>query len=228
MNTALNKKYSFDKVHDSQKVFRLVLEAFSHPAKMVSIQDYASSLFGEHPSFLAVAMVLLDNEVSFNTCENRQLSDEIVSLTHAKKTLVEAADFIFICDTKDIETAIRSVRIGTLADPHKSATIVIRNVQNTATPLHILTLSGPGIDGATTLWVTQTVLDTIALRDAQYYEYPQGIDLLFISEEGILFAIPRLVRRIPVTQKMHDSRNINMIPAVQTGFTRFFAFEEVE
>jgi alpha-D-ribose 1-methylphosphonate 5-triphosphate synthase subunit PhnH len=41
--------------------------------------------------------------------------------------------------------------------------------------------------------VTQAVKDAIAIRNAQYYEYPQGIDFLFASGAGELFAIPRLV-----------------------------------
>ena len=207
MTAALKKKYDFDEVFDSQKVFRLILEAFSQPVRMVSIQEYASRLYGEHSSMLALAVVLLDNEVSFNTGENRQLSDEIVSLTHAKRTLAEEADFVLVCNAEDIETVIGNVKSGTLVDPHKSATIVIRDVQEPTTTLHKLTFSGPGINGAVTTWVTQTVLDTIVQRDAQYFEYPQGIDLLFVTDEGGLLAIPRLVQK------------------VQTPPMRLFAFE---
>ena len=191
MTLQLTKKHNFDTVYDSQKVFRLILEVMSNPTRVVSISEYADKLYGDHPVFLTVAMALLDNEVSFNTCENCQLSDDVISLTLAKRETVDNADFIFVCNPNDVNNVIEYAKCGTLADPHKSATIIIRN---DGEPTERLTLSGPGIDGQIEVTVTQTVKDAIALRDAQNYEYPQGIDLIFISDEGELFAIPRLVK----------------------------------
>ena len=206
MTLQLTKKYNFDIVFDSQKVFRLIIEAMSNPARVVNISEFTIKLFGEKSdyisktavfttrslAFLALAMTLLDNEVSFNACENKALTDEIVSLTLAKREEIEAADFIFVCDSNHIKNVVESVKCGTLSDPHKSATIIIRN---NGAPTCRLTLCGPGIDGHTTIHTTQTVGDAIAIRDAQNYEYPEGIDLIFISDYGELFAIPRLVRQ---------------------------------
>ena len=191
MISTLSKKHNFDIVFDSQKIFRLILEAMSNPARIVNIKEYADKLYGNYPVLLAVAMTLLDNEVSFNTCENRQLSDEIVSLTLSRREKVDSADFIFVCEPKDTKNIIENVKFGTLADPHKSAAVII---QNDSEPIEKLKLSGPGINGYTDIMVTQTVKDSIVLRDMQNYEYPQGIDLLFISSNGELFAVPRLTR----------------------------------
>jgi len=191
MTSTLSKKHNFDGVFDSQKVFRLILEVMSNPARIVNIKKYADKLFGENPVFLAVAMTLSDNEVSFNTCENNSLAENISSLTLAKKEKIENADFIFVCDLSRMKNVIENAKCGTLSDPHKSATIIIRNDEN---PSCSLTLSGPGIDGKITVNVTQTAADAIALRDAQNYEYPQGIDFIFISGDGEMFAIPRLVK----------------------------------
>jgi len=191
MTLQLTKKHSFDLVFDSQKVFRLVLEAMSNPARDAVIKEYADKLFGSFPVFLAVALTLLDNEVSFNTCENQTLSNEIASLTLSRKTNIEEADFIFASNYSVMEKAINNAKCGTLADPHKSATVII---QNNGISALCLMLSGPGIDGQVEFMVTQTVKDAITIRDAQNYEYPQGIDLLFVSGLGEMFAIPRLVK----------------------------------
>ena len=191
MISTLSRKHRFDTVFDSQKVFRLILEAMSNPAKVVNINEYADKLYGEHPAFLAVAMTLLDNEVSFNTCCNNSLSDEIVSLTHAKRAQIESADFVFICEPRDLKNVFKNLKCGTLSDPHKGATVIIRN---DGEPVHPLTLYGPGIDGHINIRATQTIKDAIALRDAQHYEYPQGTDLIYISSDGSLTAIPRLIR----------------------------------
>jgi len=187
----LSKKHNFSRVFDSQKIFRLLLEAMSNPARVVNINEYASKLVGDHPAFLAVAMALLDNEVSFHTCGNQSLSDEIVSLVLAKSEPIESADYVFVSDPKGADFAITNAKRGTPADPHKSATIIIRNDDP---PVCGLTLSGPGIDDRITVQVTQTVKDAIAMRDGQNHEYPEGIDLLFVSSMGELYAIPRLTR----------------------------------
>ena len=191
MTSTLSKKYIFSRVFDSQKVFRLLLEAMSNPARTVNIHKFANKLFGGHSTFLAVAMTLLDNDIGFHTCGNQSLSDEIVSLTFAKNEPIESADYIFVSNPKDMEFVIENAKRGTLADPHKSATIIIRNDDP---PVCRLTLSGPGIECSITVQMTQTVKDAIAIRDGQNHEYPEGLDLLFISSMGELCAIPRLAR----------------------------------
>jgi len=189
MSTLL-KKHNFDTVFDSQKIFRLILEAMSNPSRGVNIKEYADKLYGDYSTLLAVAMTLLDNEVSFHTCENRQLSDEIVSLTLSRRKKIDSADFIFVCEAEDIKKVIESAKCGTLADPHKSATVIIKNEGELVEQLK---LSGPGINGCVEVQATQIIKDAVVLRDKQYYEYPQGIDLIFISGDGELIAIPRLV-----------------------------------
>ena len=189
--SALSRKHRFDTVFDSQKVFRLLLEAMSNPARVVNIKEAADKLYGSHSEFLALAVTLLDNEISFNACDNQVLSDEISSLTLAGHEKIEEADFIFVCDLNYMEYAIENAKCGTLSDPHKSATVIIRDDD---LPAIRLLLSGPGIAGSINIDATQPMKDALLLRDAQNYEYPQGIDLIFISSSGELIAIPRLTR----------------------------------
>jgi len=191
MTLQLTKKHNFDMVFDSQKVFRLILDAMSNPGKAVSIKEYADKLFGCYPALMAVAMTLLDNETGFFVCENHSLADEIASMTLAGREKINDADFIFVSDLGYIDYAVENAKHGTLTDPQKSATVII---MDDSEPVYYMMLSGPGIAGCKELLVTQTVKDAIAVRDAQCYEYPQGIDLLFISDTGGMFAIPRLIR----------------------------------
>ena len=191
MTLQLTKKHSFDLVFDSQKLFRLILEAMSNPAQTVNIEEYRDRLFGDFPLFLAVAMTLLDNETSFNAFSNLRLTEEIESLTLARKEELPFADFLFISDSSYLEEAIENAKCGTLSDPHRSAVLI---VQNEGEPDEQLAFFGPGIDGETRLAATRTVSDAIIMRDAKSYEYPQGIDLIFIRATGELLAVPRLVK----------------------------------
>jgi len=188
--STLLKKHNFNTVYDSQKIFRLILEAISNPSRIVNIGEHANKLYGDYPVLLAVAMTLLDNEVSFS-CEDRSLSDEIASLTLAKREKTESADFVFVLKSDEIKNVIESVKYGTLTDPHKSATVIILN--DVEATLQLM-FSGPGVDGREAARATETAMAAIALRDEQNYEYPQGIDLIFVSSSGELFAVPRLTR----------------------------------
>ncbi len=189
----LSKKHSFHEVLDSQIVFRLILEAMSNPGRVVSIKSHADKLFGKNPAMLALAMTLLDTEVSFNTCENRELSDEIVSLTLSRREQLSEADFVFVGRPDNVSNVVENAKCGTLADPHKSATLIIQNDGEAVCPIYIY---GPGIEGEQTIFVSELVKEALQLRDNQCYEYPQGIDYLFLNDAGDLFAIPRLIRQV--------------------------------
>lgn len=191
MTSQLTKKHSFDAVFDTQKVFRLVLDAISHPVEVVNIKEYSDKLFGHCPEFLALAMTLLDNETSFGVYGDGSLCDDIASLTLARRDHPESADFLFVYDPNEIKNAIESAKCGTLSDPHKSATVFIRNEGASVCRMK---LAGPGIESSIETLVSQTVRVALSCRDEQRYEYPQGVDLFFISGRGELMAVPRLVK----------------------------------
>ena len=194
--SVLSKKHEFDMVFDSQAVFRLVLEALSNPGRTVSLKEYAKKLHGDYPALLALAMTLLDNEVCFNVRGSSSLSEEIAGYTLAAAGNLDAADFVFCCSPhqeNEMENILATVKCGTLSDPHKSATVIVCDEGTHFSPL---VLSGPGINGRAEISASQTIKNAITLRDAQNYEYPQGIDLIFINNSGELRAIPRLVRSV--------------------------------
>jgi alpha-D-ribose 1-methylphosphonate 5-triphosphate synthase subunit PhnH len=190
--SALLKKHSFDEVFDCQRVYRLILKAVSNPIGAVNVKELADKLYGENPAMLAIAMTLLDNEVSFSSCENKVLSDEIISLTLSRQERTEEADYIFVTDSALLGTAIRNAKCGTLRDPHKSATLIVKNMGRHQYPIRLF---GPGMKAVEEVAVTDIVKAALDTRDSQCYAYPQGIDFLFVSENGDLFSIPRRIRR---------------------------------
>jgi len=183
------KKFSFDEIFDSQRIYRLILTAMSNPTRTVNIKEFADKLYGDYPEMLAIAMSLLDNEVSFFTFGSEELSEEIVSLTLSRRESAENADYIFVAEPTEMVFAIESAKCGTLRDPHKSATLIVRNADTEKCRLR---LRGAGIREETEFETTALVKTALEIRDRQFYEYPQGIDFIFVSENGELLSIPRL------------------------------------
>ncbi|MBQ8515457.1 MAG: phosphonate C-P lyase system protein PhnH [Ruminococcus sp.] len=186
----MKQLHSFDEVFDSQAVYRRLLEAMSNPCRVLSIREQADKMYGDKAAFLAIAMTLLDNEMSFYTGSDSKLAADISLLTLAQNVSVNAADFIFISDSSELEEAFAQAKCGTLADPQLSATLIIKDNGQADRSFR---LYGAGIDGTAEVSLSETAAKAIALRDAQNYEYPQGVDMIFVSDEGTIFCIPRLV-----------------------------------
>lgn len=185
----MKKLHDFDETFDSQKMFRIILEAMANPTRTLSIKLFADKLPGESPEFLSIAMTMLDNEVSFNACGNEQLAKQIILLTQSTEDKIENSDFIFVSDMDKLEDVIKKAKSGTLSDPHGSATIIIENDDNNDVELNLF---GAGIDGVVSFKTSDIVRKAIKIRDSKEYEYPQGLEFIFVSKQGNMFCIPRL------------------------------------
>jgi alpha-D-ribose 1-methylphosphonate 5-triphosphate synthase subunit PhnH len=149
----MKKIHTFDEVFDAQKVYRLLLSAMAN-LRRGHIGPCAKKLYGENPVFLALAMTLLDNETGFCACGQEKLSDEIVSLTLSRPEPTARADYIFVADLNGLEHAVPNAKCGTLRDPHKSATLIVKNGGEKTVRLR---LRGPGIRETAEISATETV-----------------------------------------------------------------------
>ena len=184
--------HQFDEVFDTQAVFRKLLEAMSNPARTVSVAEQKEKLFGDYRALLALGMTLLDNEVTFSACKDEAFRKDLQLVTLAQEAPVPEADYLFVTDSRKLSAILVQAKCGTLVDPHKSATLLIRdNAEKTES----CTLYGPGIDGETELCCSETVCQALRLREQQAYEYPMGVDLIFVTDRGDITCIPRLVKR---------------------------------
>lgn len=186
-----------DVVHDTQNVFRSLLDSMARPGKVVSLAETASRIDHELPCYSAtflLALTTLDSEVSFHVLAGAAQQDIELTLTrytHAKKVPITEADFIIVPEDSSEEhltEAMSQAKKGTLIDPQLSATFIIECPIFSLKSQHELT--GPGIQHTMQLPLDLSQI-FIATRQACNVEYPLGIDLIFTEPSGDITCIPR-------------------------------------
>lgn len=189
--------YKFDFVHDTQKIFRKILSSMSQPGKIFNISDESSKFNDKYSHLLGIGASLLDNEVSVFVEKTPSLEKQLLELTLVKKEDLPLADFIFITAPMNYECAkeiIFKAKKGSFKDPHESATIVIL-CENFSGNKNIV-LKGPGIKGIKELMVNDYIKNIIKIKQEEITEYPCGIDIIFVSENGEILSIPRLCKML--------------------------------
>src|SRR5690554_4977521 len=124
----------FDRVHDTQQIYRMLLEALSRPGSVNHLSLAFKSIDAPpHVSKVAtaIAYTLLDGELGFTVqmTGQEQLAETIRRMTYSKIVDYSAADFLFLDGdaTAFIVDEIESkVKVGTLSSPEKAATLFIR------------------------------------------------------------------------------------------------------
>ena len=193
-------KHNFDMTKGSQEVFRLLLEALANPARPVNLSNQISQ-FVSNGKWLAPALTLLDNETGFFWDGPSEQEEEIRFLTGAVQAPPENADFIFLsssCVNTELEATqlfaeriLSCVKAGTHRDPHDSVLIFIASSGKTDISISV---SGPGVppEGRKAL-VSATETAWIKARDKQQFEYPKGVEIVFIRNDNSFLAITRKV-----------------------------------
>ena len=186
-------KHNFDMVAGTQEVFRLLLDILANPGRPASISAQARQFAG-HGLWLAPALTLLDNECSFFWDGLPALGEEIRFLSGAAQAPLEKADFVFLSSGGANSQVIAAetlsrVKSGTHMDPHDSAMLFVAAAGNAEKPLR---LGGPGIPpNGRVISLSACEAAWIQARDAQKYEYPCGVEIVFLREDNSLLAITR-------------------------------------
>jgi alpha-D-ribose 1-methylphosphonate 5-triphosphate synthase subunit PhnH len=176
------------------------------PGTVLDVSDITEKIDqydGIHSGIIAVALTLLDNEVGFHVASDSPSSHtEIISrLTYARQQTISTSRFIFVLGCREHAfMAVQQASPGTLIDPHLGATVVMEVASMTGTEGNgashtgdLLSLEGPGIRSTRTLSVADAHT-WIGARAQKNREYPLGVDLILVSRENRLSAIPRTTR----------------------------------
>ncbi|WP_078381925.1 phosphonate C-P lyase system protein PhnH [Sutcliffiella halmapala] len=193
---------SFDIVKETQVIYRKLLDCMARPGKIENISSSVEDLTKHKlfsPVLEGIVLALVDQEVSFKVVGPQ--SEEVMQYLKWKTFGVEApismADFIFIPEElmdAEISPLMKQVKIGTLEDPHLSATIIIL-VKNLSTITNdngnSLTFQGPGIAEKMTINIEGMSNAWLSERKKINKEFPLGVDFIFVTEAGDIMAIPR-------------------------------------
>lgn len=186
---------NLDVVHDIQKVYRKVLNAMSRPGTIENVRDVEDKFninMECYRSTYLIMLMVLDGEESFCIKDNEDVARDVTRLTGAKNKASKDADYIFVLNSfKDVNSVLKSAKIGTLIDPQKSATIIVEvdSINNDSKYV----LKGPGIKTESNLSVSLNN-DWVNARDDKNKEYPLGIDMIFTDKSGNIACIPRTTK----------------------------------
>ena len=202
MMEAIKRKHDFDMVHGAQELFRILLEALANPGRVLSIRQQAGRFAGQG-RWLALAATLLDKGTGFYWDGDTETGEEIRFLTGAPRTALGEADFVFVNrreggappDTARDEARriLARVRRGTHIDPHLSALLFIAAGEGGGeTAGETLALRGPGIPPeGRSIALSPGEAAWCREREQQGFEYPCGVELVFLREDDSILALTR-------------------------------------
>lgn len=180
----------------TQRTFRILLKAMSHPGKVFPLEKMPSK-----NGLMLILQTLLDGEVSFCLLSREKgfLEEKIKSFTGSKETIIEEADFIII-PSGNSQGLINRAKRGTLEYPDRGAT-AIYCVNSILPHSYIgltetnggfnLSLKGPGINGEITVFLSGISKDEFYHLRKINSDYPLGIDAIFVDSASNIMCIPR-------------------------------------
>lgn len=178
-------------LHDSvwsplyqQRAFRALMTAFSFPGRPQSLPSCSDAT-----GATCIAAVLCDNEVSLADPDQLIAPVDIRRLG-IREANPESAGFVIAEGNRAPGFA---PVLGTLAEPEKGATLIIRVDSVEGSNDFPLVLEGPGIQGTQTLSVDGLNSDWLAERARWNRNFPMGIDLILVDNTRVV-ALPRTTR----------------------------------
>lgn len=185
----------------TQKTFRILLQAMSHPGRLYSLSP--ESIFRTQEIKLTwprgvtlILQTLLDHEVGFCVIgkEKKHIELTISELTGSPAKSISDADFIIIPDGKSNREILKAKR-GTHEYPDTGATVIYvvesLNDRDNIEASTIALLKGPGIRNNITVAVQGLGRNELSCIKEINSEFPLGVDCVFIDSTNKIMCIPR-------------------------------------
>jgi alpha-D-ribose 1-methylphosphonate 5-triphosphate synthase subunit PhnH len=174
-----------DPVLDAQSAFRAVLEALSHPGRIIPIAPAPLPPAPLSPAMGALALALTDADTPIWQDGGAEAADWLRFHTGAPFAEASAAMFLFATGRPP---ALGTLNLGTDEVPQDGATLVLNVTALKAQGT--LGLRGPGIKDEASLGVEGLPEGFLAERAALRPHFPRGLDIVFCCGSDIA-ALPR-------------------------------------
>ena len=181
-----------DPAHDSQKLFRAVLDAFAHPGRIVALTQGPAGVGPLSRAATAFVLTLVDRDTPLWLSPDLDAPAvrDFVRFHTGAPLVAREADALFALLTPQRAPLIDGFAIGTDPYPDRSATLVIEVPALTGGPA--LTLKGPGIESAARACVAGLPASFAEEWAANRTLFPCGVDLAFTAGSELL-ALPRSI-----------------------------------
>lgn len=181
-----------DPVHDAQRVFRGVLEAMARPGTRQRLPALARVPEPLSPAFAAVALTLLDQDVTAwlsPALTGGAVRDHLVFHTGVRMVTTPGAAAFVLCASPGEIPPLVTLSQGTSDYPDRSATVVVDCAQPSSEDV-AARLEGPGIE--TSLHVTLAGFGVELWQQLRenHRAYPLGIDLIACVDDAVV-CLPR-------------------------------------
>jgi len=180
-----------DVAHDSQQLFRAVLEAFSHPGRVVALPRAPAAVAPLSAAATAFVLTLVDRDTPLWLAPDLDTAAvrDFVRFHTGAPVVPHQADALFALVTPCVPL-LDGFAIGTDSYPDRSATLVVELPALTGGPTR--TVRGPGIDGRTTIAVAGLADSFWSEWTANHALFPCGVDVVFTAGADLL-ALPRSI-----------------------------------
>ena len=181
-----------DPSHDSQRLFRAVLDAFSHPGRIVRLPDPPPAAEPLSRATTAFLLTLVDRDTplwlapAFDTPAVCDFARFHTGAPIAR----QPADVLFAVLSPGDMPALDSFPIGTDPYPDRSATLVVELPSLTGGPERWW--RGPGIEARQSVCLTGLADSFWNQWAANRALFPCGIDLVFAADSDLI-ALPRSI-----------------------------------
>jgi alpha-D-ribose 1-methylphosphonate 5-triphosphate synthase subunit PhnH len=181
-----------DPARDSQRLFRAVLEAFSHPGRMVSLPDPPAGAGPLSRAATAFLLALVDRDTplwlgpAFDTAPVR----DFVRFHTGAPIVAHPGDALFAVLTPDQMPPLDGFAVGTDPYPDRSATLVIELPSLVGGPQRWW--RGPGIEARQAVSLSGLPASLWNEWAANRALFPCGVDLVFAAGSDLI-ALPRSI-----------------------------------
>lgn len=182
-----------DAVHESQRVFRGVLDAMAQPGRIVQLPRCPVGPWPLEPAAAAVALTLLDLDTLLWVQDDDEDAMGNYLRFHCGCPMTqryEEACFAIVTDPLAMP-AIAAFDRGTLEYPDRSTTLIVQVAGLTGGDA--VTLTGPGIAEAVTFAPSGVAPDLWPQLRDNHARFPCGVDILFVAGHQIV-GLPRSTR----------------------------------